>query len=91
MFKLIGIVVVVAVLYLGFGAISKWYSGDATPQETVTEVRKRVGETLVGDKDAPKNSGDSSVARQPAAQPAQATPAQKPLDTDEMLRQMMKK
>lgn len=48
MFKLIGIVVVVAVFVLGFDAIRKWYVGDATPQETVSEIRKVVGEKIGG-------------------------------------------
>ncbi|WVN41514.1 hypothetical protein AOB54_08520 [beta proteobacterium MWH-UniP1] len=89
MFRLIGVVVVVAVLYLGFGAIQKWYSGDATPQETVTEVRKRVGETLVGEKDAAKDPGASPGQAAPAPQSAPAQ--QKPLDTDDILRQLMRK
>ncbi len=49
MFKLIGIVVVAVVLYLGFDSLQGWYKGEATPQQAVNEVRKKVGEKLVGD------------------------------------------
>lgn len=50
MFRIIGILVVVVVVYLGFEAIQRWYIGDATPEETVSEIRKKVGESIVGDK-----------------------------------------
>ncbi len=88
MFKFIGIIVVVAVLYLGFDSLQKWYTGDATPQEAVSEVRKRVGETLVGEK-----TTDSTRQTQPSqsAKPGATPQGNKPLDTDEMLRDMMKK
>ena len=48
MFKLIGIVVVVSILVIGFESIREWYSGDATPEEAVTEIRERVGKTISG-------------------------------------------
>lgn len=50
MFRVIGIIVVCVVIYLGFDAIQRWYSGDATPKEAVTEIRKKVGEKITGDK-----------------------------------------
>jgi hypothetical protein len=48
MFKLIGIVVVVSILVIGFESIREWYSGDASPEEAVTEIRERVGKTISG-------------------------------------------
>ncbi len=90
MFRLIGIFVVIGVLYVGYGAIQSWYAGDSTPQEAVTEVRKRVGETLVGDKSETVVGTGTSKGSPSSTQ--QSTHSQgKPLDTDEMLRQMMKK
>lgn len=50
MFRIIGILVVIVVFYLGFDAIQRWYIGDATPAETVSEIRKKVGETIIEDK-----------------------------------------
>ena len=41
MFKLIGIIVFVVVLVVGFPSLMRWYSGDATPKETVEEIRGR--------------------------------------------------
>ena len=48
MFKIIGFGVVALVLFWGFDSIRKWYEGDATPQEVVGEVRKTVGEKILG-------------------------------------------
>ena len=46
MFKLIGFAVVVAVIVIGFPSLKLWYSGDATPQQTVNDVRNSVGQKL---------------------------------------------
>ena len=89
MFKLIGVVVVVCVLYLGYDSIKKWYVGDASPKEAVTEVRKKVGEKLVGDETepAPKKTADNQAADKNASKQSQGGS----LDTNEMIRDMMKK
>lgn len=66
MFKLIGIVIVVSVFVIGFESIRKWYSGDASPEEAVTEIRDRVGKTISGraeDKQT-DNVGNSSAGKQ---------------------------
>lgn len=55
MFRLIGILVVAFVLYIGWDAFQGWYAGEATPQETVDKVRSRVGDTISTD-----NSSQSS-------------------------------
>ncbi len=89
MFKLIGIVVVVAVFVLGFDAIRKWYVGDATPQETVSEVRKLVGEKIGGEGASDNNLGDSKLGSEGRPQPS--APAKQGMDTDEMLRKLMEK
>lgn len=52
MFKLIGIIVFVVVLVVGYPALSRWYSGDATPKETVNEIRGKLSDTLATDKNA---------------------------------------
>lgn len=67
MFKLIGIAVVVAVVVIGFPSLQRWYSGEATPQETVQEVRKSVGQKLItddsgGSKSAPSSAGNPAAA-----------------------------
>jgi hypothetical protein len=50
MFKLIGIIVFVVVLVVGYPALSRWYSGDATPKEAVDEIRGKLSEKLATDK-----------------------------------------
>ena len=58
--------------------------------EIYADVRKRVGETLVGDKSETVVGPGASKGSPSSTQ--QSTQSQgKPLDTDEMLRQMMKK
>ena len=47
MFKLIGFIVVFAVAMIGYPALSRWYAGEASPQETVNYVRNRVGNSLI--------------------------------------------
>lgn len=52
MFKLIGIIVFVVVLVVGYPALTRWYSGDATPKEAVDEIRGKLSEKLATDKNA---------------------------------------
>lgn len=85
MFKIIGMVVFFGVLFIGYGALQDWYTGDATPQETVTEVRKKVGEKILGD-------GSVNTAPSKTNSPAGETPANaSDVDVDEMLRKMREK
>ena len=88
MFKLIGLVVVAAVIFWGFDSIHKWYVGDVTPQEAVGEVRKVVGEKIMGSEAASQSERQKPSAAPPAGQ--DASQPNKPLDTDEMLKKMMK-
>ena len=67
MFKLIGIIVFVVVLVVGFPSLMRWYSGDATPKETVEEIRGKLSDTLATDKNGhgknaaeDKSSSDST-------------------------------
>lgn len=43
MFRLIGFVVVIAVLFFGFSSLQKWYEGKSTPEETVNNIREELG------------------------------------------------
>ncbi len=73
MFKLIGIIVVVAVVIIGFPSLQRWYAGDATPQETVKEMRDSVGQKLMteeGDKSGKSSASGKSAA--PATRPMQS-------------------
>ena len=96
MFRFIGVVVVIGVLYFGYGAIQSWYAGESTPQEAVKEVRKSVGEALIGDKPSIGSGSATPMGpARPAPQPSTAVqqpppPQDKPLDTDEVLRRLMK-
>jgi hypothetical protein len=83
MLRLIGLMVVVAVLYLGFGEIRSWYQGESTPQEMVDGVKQKVGETLVDSNG--KNAGENSKSEAAASKPAPA-----PESTQDRLRNMLK-
>lgn len=89
MFKIIGVGVVALVLFWGFDSIRKWYEGDATPQEVVGEVRKVVGERILGSDDVSPKSAKEDVPNQKNAQEG-GSPADKPLGTDDMLKKLMK-
>jgi hypothetical protein len=89
MFKIIGMAVFFGVLFIGYGAFQDWYTGDATPQETVTEVRKKVGEKILGEESV--SSAPSKPSSPAGETPANASSPGKALDTDEMLRKMMEK
>jgi hypothetical protein len=52
MFKLIGIIVFVVVLVVGYPAMSLWYSGESTPKEAVYEIRGQLSHTLATDKNS---------------------------------------
>jgi hypothetical protein len=80
MFQIIGVLVVVVVVYLGYDALHKWYVGDATPEETVSEVRQKVGERILGD-----NSGKSSDDK------ASSDQSDKPQSTQDRLRSTIDK
>jgi hypothetical protein len=47
MFKLIGIVVFVAVFVIGYPSLKRWYSGEASPEQTLQEMRNSVGQKLI--------------------------------------------
>ena len=90
MFKLIGFIVVVAVVVIGYPALSRWYAGDSSPQETVEDVRNRVGSALITDG---KPSGQSQ--QQQPSQPAPASGSQndnsrEPMNANQMIKNMMK-
>jgi hypothetical protein len=47
MIKLIGWLVLAAVLVVGWDAWVKWYDGEASAKQTVQEVRQRLGELIM--------------------------------------------
>jgi len=47
MFKLIGIIVFVAVIVIGYPSLKRWYSGEASPEQTLQEMRNSVGPKLI--------------------------------------------
>jgi hypothetical protein len=53
MFRLIGIAVFIFVLVVGFPSLMRWYAGEATPKETVLEIRGKISDTLATDKNKP--------------------------------------
>lgn len=61
MFRLIGILVVAFVLYVGWDAFQGWYAGEATPQETVEKVRSRVGDAISSGNGSSAGKTDESV------------------------------
>ncbi len=89
MFKLIGFIVVLAVVVIGYPALNRWYAGESSPQETVEDVRNRVGSALITD------GKNNSQSQQPTGQ---ATPAptvqndnsREPMSANQMIKNMMK-
>lgn len=62
MFRLIGIIVVIAVCITAYSSIEKWYEGRATPAETVVNIRDQVGAALKPD------SQDNHVSAVPSTE-----------------------
>lgn len=83
MLRLIGLIVVVAVLYLGFGEIRSWYQGESTPQEMVDGVKQKVGESLV-------DTNGKSAATEGKSEATESKPAAAPESTQDRLRNMLK-
>lgn len=88
MFKIIGFIVVAVVVVIGYPALSRWYSGESSPQETVEDVRNRVGAALI-------TEGKQNAQPQ---QPAQVAPvsgegnnnSREPINANQMIKDMMK-
>lgn len=93
MFRIIGFAVVVAVLVVGFGPLKDWYAGTMSPEDTVKEIRQRVGESVAGNsdnettRDPRKARGEDTDVRD---QPSEESEKKKPLSAEEMLQEMMK-
>jgi len=92
MFRLIGVIVFLTVLFFGFHSFQKWYAGDATPKETVDEVRNKIGEALVTEKAKPAASPAGAELRpvQYDAQPVRAPTKESlmPSDANQLLKDM---
>lgn len=88
MFKLIGFIVVVVVAVIGYPALSRWYAGESTPQETVEDVRNRVGSALITD-----GKQNAQPQQQQSGQPAPAAQndnSRDPMNANQMIKNMMK-
>jgi len=84
MFKLIGLIVVVAVLVIGYPVLQRWYAGDTTPKEAVNEVRNKIGDAISTDKGAAPGAADQ------AAGGAQADKGGQPTSANQLMKEMMK-
>ena len=60
MFKLIGIIVVVAALVIGYTSLQKWYEGRATPAETVVNLRDQFSAAIKSKSDEKAASANTS-------------------------------
>ncbi len=77
MFKLIGVIVFVSVMFIGYPSLKRWYSGEASPEETIHELRNNVGQKLMTEE--PAQAGPAANKSAPAAAPIQETEAEKAL------------
>jgi hypothetical protein len=50
MFKLIGIIVVLIIFFVGYPYIQEWYEGKVSPKEAVTGIREELGSVIKPDK-----------------------------------------
>jgi hypothetical protein len=88
MFKVIGFIVMLAVFFIGYPAINRWYSGEATPKETVEEVRNRVGTALITD-----DKQNIEPKKSPEESPSPSSKSDDSRDStsaDNLLKKMMK-
>ncbi|MEY3036491.1 MAG: hypothetical protein ACO3TU_03590 [Burkholderiaceae bacterium] len=81
MVKLIGWVVLAAVLVVGWDAWVRWYDGEASAQQTVQEVRRRLGNLITPDAPPPAAPAPAAPESAPANAP-QAPVHQAPPDRD---------
>jgi hypothetical protein len=88
MLKLIGFIVVMAVLFIGYPAFNSWYAGYSTPKETVEDVRNRVGTALITD--GKQNVKSEKPAEASTASSAKDDDSRDPTSADQMLKKMMK-
>ena len=77
MFKLIGVIVFVSVVVIGYPSLKRWYSGEASPQETIHELRNSVGQKLMTEE--PAQTAPAADKNTPAAPVSQETEAEKAL------------
>lgn len=97
MLRLIGLVVVVAIAVLGWPAFQRWYSGDATPKETIDAVRGKLGDAINPGSSQGGGSGTATTSASPnpaaatpqAPVPAPASPPE-PMSANKLMRDMMK-
>lgn len=61
MFRLIGIIVVIAVCIIAYSSIEKWYEGRATPAETVVNIRDQIGTVLKPSTNRKRESGGEEI------------------------------
>ena len=47
MLRLIGLVVVIVIIVLGWPQIHQWYEGRITPKQAVGEIRNKVGNEII--------------------------------------------
>jgi hypothetical protein len=95
MFKLIGFIVVCAVLAVGYPSLQRWYLGDSTPKQTVDDIRLNLGSAINPNK---VNTSDLGTQKNVVNQPVQAdvksqsqAEAQRPMDTESAARDLLKK
>jgi hypothetical protein len=87
MFKMIGIVVVAFVAYVGWGAISDFWKGDMSAEEAATVIRKDVGSAISNSN--PRKADDQSAAS--AGDDKNKAQTIEPKNAEQILDQMMKR
>lgn len=90
MFRIIGIVVVLAVVFFGWDGLSSWYRGESTPASAVNEIRRGVGAAISpGESASASRSSESRPAQ--ANQSAGSAPAPKPSSPGDMASDLIKR
>lgn len=65
-------------MFIGYPALNRWYAGEASPQETVNELRNSVGQTLMTN-GQDKVTLPTEKSAEPAAPKSNETEAEKAL------------
>lgn len=90
MFKLIGFIVVLAVLVIGYPYINDWYLGKSTPKETVVNIREQLGKDITPSGNTTSNQVSNKTSAESSAGKAKPEEETGPMDTEKAARELLK-
>ena len=67
MIKLIGYIVLIAVFVLGFPSLKRWYDGQSSPKEAVSEIRENMSQAIAPTGLSDSNTNTTTKAESPTS------------------------